>query len=111
MRIKTCFGWKPLEVLVDSGTTMNFITQIAAKELDLPTTEDRALSVTTLDGHTLLTYGIHQSQLRVKDTNKKQRMCIKELVTADMAGYDMILRMSWLDEHEPDVLWKSKTWT
>ena len=90
---------------------MNFITQIAAKKLDLPTTEDRAPSVTTLDGHDLLTFGMHRSQLRVKDTNGKQRVCTEELVAADMAGYDVILGMSWLEEHEPDILWKSKTWT
>ena len=59
VRIKISFGWKPLEGLVDSGATMNFITQIAAKKLDLPTTEDRAPNVTTLDGHDLLTFGMH----------------------------------------------------
>ena len=61
-------GWEQQEALVDSGASLNFISHLLAKELELGADPTPLKRVTTLGGQPLLTYRFRKAILRLADT-------------------------------------------
>ncbi len=91
--VRTHSGWSTLRALVDSGATLNFISQLRVKELGLPESEHRPPAIHTLDGHKLQTYGVHLPEIRMNGSEGELLNTTVSLVAANMVGYDVILGM------------------
>ena len=103
-------GWERREALVDSGASLNFISHLLAKELELAADPAPLKRVTTLGGQTLLTYGFRKATLRLEDTQGRRIERAETLVAADITGYDLILGYPWLQGNDPDIRWKDGSW-
>ena len=103
-------GWTTLDALVDSGASLNFISQLRAKELGLKVGFEIKHKVTALNGLPVRTYGVKLASLRMQDQKGETLQSVEELMAADTVGYDLILGIPWLCRHDPDIRWKRSTW-
>ena len=103
-------GWTEKTALVDSGASLNFISHLLATELNLRADTTPCKRVTTLGGQALLTYGMKKTAIRLTDTQGKRTESEELFVSADIAGYDVILGYPWLQGNDPDIRWKDGSW-
>ncbi|KAJ9561664.1 hypothetical protein OSB04_006824 [Centaurea solstitialis] len=96
----------PVDVLVDSGASDNFISPHVATALELPAESDRKFGVRLGDGHRVLTQGECKGvELVFGDFKTGVDMFVLE-----MGNLDMILGVSWLRQHGKVTFdWEEKT--
>ena len=109
--IRTDNGWETVDALVDSGATLNFVSQHCVQRLQLKVTNGKPPRICTIDGNKLQTYGVHQPILRLTDRLGMEVQSEERLIAASMTGYDLVLGMPWLQSHNPDIDWVARTWT
>ena len=80
---------------------MNFFSQLKAKELDLEPASDRPPAVTSIDGHRLQTYATVILTIRLQDSSNMLLKTIKPMISADIAEYDVVQGMPWLQQYDP----------
>ena len=102
--------WEACEAMVDSGATINFISQLFVKQLGLSVESTERRKVSLLSGSPLRTYGTHAVTYRLRDTKGQEITSVSPFLAADMHPYVMILGKPWLQQHNPDFHWDSNTW-
>ena len=110
VEIKVGADWVRKSALVDSGASLNFISHLLAKELNLCIDPAPQSRVTTLGGQTLSTYGRRRAVLQLHNSQNRRIECEETLVAGDISGYDIILGYPWLQSHDPDIRWKDGSW-
>ena len=92
------------KILVDSGTTNNFIHPHLVKQLGLGTNQlDKPKKVWNVDSTTNKGGELmHYVDLEVKTGNKKQKM---HFLITDLGDDDLILGYPWLLTFEPKFSW------
>ena len=110
VEIQVGADWVRKEALVDSGASLNFISHLLARELNLCIDTAPQSRVTTLGGQTLSTYGRRKAVLQLYDSQNRRIKCEETLVAGDISGYNIILGYPWLQSHDPDIRWKDGSW-
>ncbi|KAJ5758763.1 hypothetical protein N7520_005919 [Penicillium odoratum] len=96
--------------LIDCGAQKSFISQKWAKE-NLQEDPSVPRTVEAIDGHRIQSYGSRRITLELADSegNKKKHTGIFEAV--DMQGFDLILGYDWLQLVNPEIDWRTETWS
>ncbi len=110
-------GYDPCSVLVDSGTTYNFISQSIADKLRLEAVKagrkrnrkKMPLPITTVNGELLYTTVVLQQMVRMCTDARMKRSHAINFVT-DIAHYNIILGMAWLQKQNPNNHWDIGAW-
>ncbi len=111
--IKCPAGWTRKLALIDSGSSLNFISQLLAKELDLEDHHEEpagTMRVHSLGGQRIQTYGGQKVVLRMEDKQATRLEEAETLIAADIARYELILGWPWLYKHDPLIRWRDGTW-
>ena len=100
-----------VNALIDSGASLNFISQLKVKELGLRGHSDAPHGIRSLSGHVMSTYQTHDIETSVTDSNGKTQRHTDSYVAASFTGCDLILGITWLQERDPDIRWANGTLT
>ena len=103
-------GWAERRALIDSGASLNVISHLLAKELELPADDTPTHRVNTLAGQPLLTYGWRKAICAVQDTQGRRIESEVNFLAADISGHDVLLGHPWLKAHDPDIRWSDGSW-
>ncbi len=111
-------GYYPYSVLVYLGATYTFISQAVADRLGLEAVragrkkkqKKLLLPITTVNGESLCATAIVRQMVRMRDSAGTKRSHAINFVVADIAHYDLILGMAWLQKHHPDIQWDTGVW-
>ncbi len=99
---------QPVTVLIDSGSSGNFVSAafVERHQQQLPRALDPAVTevITLADGTRQSTRGILPA-LPLSIATYRHRV---DLASLPLAGYDVILGMPWLEEHNPTIHWQKK---
>src|SRR5437764_12992627 len=74
VRVDTAAGAKELRAMLDTGATLNFISQLSVKELKLTAGDAIAPSIHSICGHTVRTYQTHSLELQVQDSEGQKAL-------------------------------------
>ena len=92
------------KALIDSGATGMFISRRLVKELRLPTSKlERPIGVFNVDGTANKIGEIHETTTIYVGIGKEQVKT--RLYITEIGKQDVILGMTWLKEHNPDIDW------
>jgi hypothetical protein len=108
-KIATPKGILTAWTLIDCGAEANFISQHWVKR-NLPESKCAPRKVHAVDGHQITAYGSHSLFIRAADTNGFTREGVHQTEAVELAGYDLILGMPWLQAINPDIDWAERTW-
>jgi hypothetical protein len=98
---------QPASVLIDSGASGNFVSSsfVDRHQQHLPQKQSMgAETITLADGSQQPTQGMVPSVL-LTIASYSNRV---DLTSLPLAGYDVILGMPWLEEHNPHIHWQQK---
>ncbi|MCO5611997.1 hypothetical protein L7F22_066258 [Adiantum nelumboides] len=97
-------GKHPLNVLVDSGCSANFVSTTLVNELQLQTQQsEEAFQVELADGSFLqCNKKVHQLQFQIQDYRDQLNFSVMPL-----SHYDMILGQSWLYQYDPIISFRN----
>src|SRR5258706_1093083 len=90
--------------MVDSGTMGNFMHLRFVEEHTLPTKEHNPLTVNDVNGQLLLCMD-QQVKVQMVVRNHSETLIFD---VARLAGHNIILRLPWLQQHNPQVHWSSR---
>jgi hypothetical protein len=65
---------------------------------------------TTVNSEPLLTTAVIQHIVRMCNSTSVKRCHAINFVIADIASYDVILGMAWLQKQNPDICWDTGIW-
>lgn len=99
-----------VRVLIDSGASRSFISQIWAKQ-HLQDTQGVPHKVEAVDGHEIQSYGSREILLRLADSTGTRTRLKWQCESVDMSRYDMILGYDWLQTVNPDIDWAQCRWS
>ena len=100
MQLGVDLGGTPLIVLLDSGSTHNFIFESAAQRTGLPLQRRPRLTATVANGERVACVGV----IRQAAVTIHGDLFHADLFVMPLAGYDMVLGTQWLATLGP-VLW------
>ncbi len=111
-------GYYYYSALVNSGATYNFISQAVADRLSLEAVragrrkKQKKLPppITTVNGETLCATTVVRQMVRLRDSAGTKRSHAINFVVANIAHYDLILGMAWLQKQNPDIQWDTGVW-
>jgi hypothetical protein len=90
---------------MDSGTKLNFISQLGVKEAALVASIDGATQARTLNGRLIPIYSMHKVRTYIVDS-KGCEQDVKNLFCAiDLEDYDIVLGYPWLQTCNSDMNW------
>jgi hypothetical protein len=103
----------PYLVLVDLGTTYNFISEAVADSVGMrPAKAGRRKkavaklpAIATVNGESLRTTTIVRDMVRMRNSAGVKRCHAINFVIADIASYNIILGTAWLQKQNPDIRW------
>ena len=104
-----CNAVIPSRALLDSGATGasgNFISSDLAKRANLTILPLADLQVSSADGTALPVHG--RTSARIYIDGYKQTI---DFTVVDIPHHEIVLGMPWLEQHNPDIDWRSKTVT
>ena len=110
VRVNTATGAKELKAMLDTGATLNFISQFAVKELRLTASDATAPSIHSICGHSVRTYQNHSLQLQVQDSEGQTALTTGDFLAADIIGYDIVIGLPWLKRNGVKLDPASGTW-
>jgi hypothetical protein len=58
----------------------------------------------------LRTHAVYRVTLRLQDNFSKEQRVAANLISANIAGYDLILGMAWLLLHISSIIWHKQMW-
>ena len=108
--IKHGEGWAQRRALIDSGASLNVISHLLAKELELPIDDAPTPRVNTLGGQPLLTYGFRKVTIAVQGAQRQRIESKETFLATDISNYDALLGHPWLQAHDPDIRWADGSW-
>lgn len=111
VRVRGKTGWQSLQALIDSGATLNFISQLRVKELGLTPRAAENIRISSIGGQPVQVYGMHSTTLRIHDTKGNRRDTATSLLGISIMEYDVVLGMSWLTTYDPDIRWSTRRWS
>ena len=100
---------KPINVMIDSGATGNFISPKALARLNIPITKIKPYVLQVVDGTKIdyqdgiIDQGTVPSKLRSKDGHVSD----VQFDIATTGKHEAILGMPWIREHNPEIDWIS----
>ncbi|XP_068639395.1 uncharacterized protein [Aristolochia californica] len=100
MQVCAVVNEQPLLSLVDSGSTHNLLSFMAAKFLKLPIQTWPGASISVANGEKVPSYGINKE---VRFTINNHQFSV-EFFIIPLAGFDMVLGVKWLQTLGP-ILW------
>ena len=100
-----------VDALIDSGATLNFVPQHCIQQLQLKGTDKKPPRICTINGNRLQIYGVHQPVLQLTDRLNMEIQSVERLIATSMMGYNLVLGMSWLQNHNFYIDWVAQTWT
>jgi hypothetical protein len=111
-------GYYPYKALVDSGATYNFISQTVADRLGLEAAkagkrkkQKKLLPpITTVNGEPLRATVVVRQMVHMRDSTGAKRSHAINFIVADIAHYDLIRGMAWLQKQNPDIHWDTGVW-
>ncbi len=111
-------GYYPYSALVDLSTTYNFISQAVADRLGLEAVragrrkKQKKLPppITIVNGETLRATTVVRQMVQMRDSAGMKRSHAINFVVANIAHYDLILGMVWLQKQNPDIQWDTGVW-
>lgn len=106
MRVKGAMGTRQLHILIDSGSTHNFLDVKLAKRLQCPVNPIQSLSVSVADGKELQCNQICPEF----QWTMQGRWFTTEVLLLPLENYDMILGIQWLLPLN-DILWNFQKMT
>ncbi|KAD2394077.1 hypothetical protein E3N88_41054 [Mikania micrantha] len=106
MRVKGSMGTRQLHILIDSGSTHNFIDVKLAKKLQCPVKEISPILVSVADGKQLTTNQLCPDF----QWTMQGRWFTTEVLLIPLENYDMILGVQWLLPLQ-DILWNFQKMT
>jgi hypothetical protein len=99
---------QPVVILIDSGSSGNFVSSAFVQKyrqfLPMPQTQAEVECITLADGSKQSTQGVFPA-VPMSIASYSHRL---DLSSLPLAGYDVILGMPWLEEHNPHIHWQSK---
>jgi hypothetical protein len=101
----------PYSALVDLGATNNFVSQAVADSIRMrPAKAGRRKkavakppAITTVNSESLCTTAIVRHMVRMRDSASVKCCHAINFVGANIARYDIILGMAWLQKQNPDI--------
>lgn len=104
--------WHECTALIDSGASLNFLSHMRAKEMDITYDQaDKAPVIRTLGGDRLQTYGFVSAKVRLRDSQGMEVVRQQEFLVATITGYDLVLGMPWLRDVDPLIRWTNGYWS
>ncbi|KAF5462657.1 hypothetical protein F2P56_018645 [Juglans regia] len=103
MRVKGRVGNQKVVILIDSGSTHNFIDPSVIKKAKVPVNSDRIIKVRVANGETVMSEGSCAS-LRVRIQGN---VFVTEAFVLVLVGCDMVLGVQWLHELG-SIIWNFK---
>ena len=89
--------------LIDNGSEVNLISQRSVKELNLPhPAESTHIGLTTINGQSMQTYGVHQLKIEVVDALGHTRYFQEGFIASDTNGV-IILGRPFLKCANPNI--------
>ena len=64
----------------------------------------------SIDNHQLQTYATVAPTIHLQDSSDKLLETIEPMISADIVGYDVILGMPWLQQHNLAMHWSDLLW-
>ena len=89
----------PIKALVDSGSMLNLVTELKAKELEWLPTGAPMPAVTTIDGKKLPIYATYDVEVEVGDSAGYVKVATQCFYRVDNIGIEVVLRYPWLCAH------------
>jgi len=83
------------------------VSQILVKERGWEP-EGSSILMHDLNGRSFHCYGTHQLSIRIRDTFGRVREARQTFYAVDMNEHQVVLGYPWLEEFDPDILWKTK---
>ncbi|KAD1690211.1 hypothetical protein E3N88_42456 [Mikania micrantha] len=106
MRIRRSVGTKPLQILIDSGSTHNFLDLDLAIKMHCPMKEVEELNVTVADGNKMPCNRLCENFKWMMQNN----WFTADVMLVPLTNYDMILGVQWLQSLN-DIVWNFKDLT
>ncbi|XP_076911425.1 uncharacterized protein LOC143569378 [Bidens hawaiensis] len=106
MRVKGSIGTKPLQILIDSGSTHNFLDRGLATKMKCPVKSIKELSITIADGNKLPCTHIRENFKWCMQGN----WFTIDVMLISLSNYDMVLGVQWLKTLN-DIMWNFKELT
>jgi hypothetical protein len=108
----------PYLALVNLGATYNFVSQAVADRLSLEAAKAGKRKkkkkmlppITTVNGEPLRATVVVRQMVRMQDSAGAKRNHAINFVVADIAHYDMILGLAWLQKQNSDIHWDTGVW-
>ncbi len=103
--------YSPLSAPINFGASYHFILSAVIDHLRLKAIVGNApLTICTIDSTHIPVHGIYRQTLRLQDASRADYRLAAILYTADIMGYNVILRMFWLTRQNPDIHWDQNHW-
>jgi hypothetical protein len=111
-------GYYPYLALVNLGATYNFITQSVMDKLRFEAVWARRSkvkkkappSITRVNSELLRATTVVQQTVQIRDSVKTKQGHVINFIVTDIAHYNMILSMAWLQKQNPDIHWDTRVW-
>jgi hypothetical protein len=111
-------GFLPYSALMDSGATYNFVSQSLADSVGMRPAKARRRqkavaklpAIATVNSESLRTTAIVRHMVRMRDSAGVKCCHPINFVIANIASYDIILGMAWLQKQNPDICWDTGIW-
>lgn len=91
-------------MLIDCGSKVNFISQHWVKK-NLSESRSVSQKVQAVNGRNVISCGVHTLLIRADDSSGLDWKSVYEVEAIELAGYDFILSMPWLQTVNPDIDW------
>jgi predicted aspartyl protease len=99
---------QPVQVLIDSGCTGNFVhTRIADKLAKWKIDKASTYELTGFNGTIMSTISKELRSVRLKIEGHQEELSLD----VNNMKYDIVLGMAWLKKHDPDIRWKTSQLT
>lgn len=106
LKFKGTLHGHAVQVLLDSGSSGNFVSSKFVQDHGVRARRDESPQTIHLaDGGQQLTQGIASSLLLQMDQYQER----VDLAVLPLSGYDVILGMPWLEDHNPHINWRDKS--
>ncbi|KAD2393740.1 hypothetical protein E3N88_40717 [Mikania micrantha] len=106
MRVKGSIGTKPLHILIDSGSTHNFLNLDLALKMKCPVKPVATMNITIADGNKMPCTQLCENFQWIMQGN----WFVTDVMLIPLTNYDMVLGVQWLQTLN-DIVWNFKDLT
>ena len=99
------------KALLDSGAEVNVISQMFAVENDLPYADRQVSDLSGVGSKRVKSLGKLDLNIEATSTFGERHAVKQRFDAVEAEGYDLLLGFPWLEEANPLVDWKNRTWS